>query len=106
MSYRFMRVIVFFDLPMKTPKDLKQYRYFRRFLIKEGFVMMQKSVYSKIALNDTAIKAVKKRIFDNKPKSGIVEILTITEKQFNSIEFIVGKKNEQIVDDDKGIVEL
>ena len=47
MSYRFMRVIVFFDLPTLTLEDKKEYRNFRKFLLKRGFAMMQESVYSK-----------------------------------------------------------
>ena len=45
MSYRFMRMIVFFDLPTKTTADLREYRKFRKLLITNGFVMMQTSVY-------------------------------------------------------------
>ncbi len=47
MSYRFMRMIVFFDLPTKTTADLREYRKFRKLLITNGFVMMQESVYTK-----------------------------------------------------------
>lgn len=46
-----MRVIVFFDLPVFTKADIRQYNKFRKFLIGQGFVKMQKSVYSKIAIN-------------------------------------------------------
>ena len=46
MSYRFMRVIVFFDLPTISVEDRKEYTKFRKFLIKNGFLMMQESVYS------------------------------------------------------------
>ena len=45
MSYRFMRMIVFFDLPTETPQDRREYTRFRKFLIKSGFMMMQESVY-------------------------------------------------------------
>lgn len=40
-----MRILIFFDLPTETAKDRKTYSKFRKFLIKEGFVMMQESVY-------------------------------------------------------------
>ena len=43
-----MRLILFFDLPSVDSKDLVEYRNFRRFLIKNGFIMMQESVYSKL----------------------------------------------------------
>ena len=53
MSYRYMRVILFFDLPTETLEDKREYRNFRKFLIKKGFLMMQESVYCKLALNQT-----------------------------------------------------
>ena len=46
MSYRFMRIIVFFDLPTETALDRKNYTKFRKFLIKDGFIMLQYSVYT------------------------------------------------------------
>lgn len=73
-----MRVIVMFDLPVKTSEEKKEYRIFRRFLIREGFVMMQESVYSKIALNQTVEKTIKSRVYKNKPKFGLVQLLSIT----------------------------
>ena len=61
MSYRFMRVIVFFDLPTISVEDRKEYTKFRKFLIKNGFLMIQESVYTKLTLNKTVADAV----FDN-----------------------------------------
>ena len=40
-----MRVIVFFDLPTQTLEDKREYRKFRKFLIKKGVLMIQESVY-------------------------------------------------------------
>lgn len=51
-----MRVIVFFDLPMGSISEKRIYTKFRRFLIKNGFLMIQESVYSKLALNGSAVK--------------------------------------------------
>lgn len=47
---RIMRTIVFFDLPNIYAKDKRNYLQFRKFLINEGFLMMQESVYTKIIL--------------------------------------------------------
>lgn len=87
-----MRILLFFDLPTDTPKDRKIYSKFRKLLINEGFIMMQESVYTKLALNSSVVNSVKDKIYKNKPPKGIVQMLTITEKQFNTIEYIVGKK--------------
>ena len=83
-----MRIILFFDLPMTTARDIKNYNTFRRKLIQEGFIMIQESVYCKLALNLSIVKSVKKRLNNIYPPKGNIQILVITEKQFNSIEYI------------------
>lgn len=106
MSFRYMRVIVFFDLPMENVKDRKTYSKFRKLLINEGFIMIQKSVYSKLTLNNSIVNSVKDKLYKNKPPKGIVQILTITEKQYSSIEYIVGEKNEGIIDNTERLIIL
>lgn len=87
-----MRILIFFDLPTETTKDRKIYSKFRKFLINEGFIMMQESVYVKLTLNNSVTKSIKERIEKNKPEKGIVQMLIITEKQFNSMEYIVRRE--------------
>ena len=101
MDYRFMRLIVFFDLPTFTKRDLQNYNQFRRFLIKEGFAMMQESVYTKILLNGTMATLLKERIKKNAPEKGLVQMLLVTEKQFASIEYVSGESKSIIEDSDK-----
>lgn len=101
MDYRFMRLIVFFDLPTFTKRDLQNYNQFRRFLIKEGFAMMQESVYTKILLNGTMASLLKERIKKNAPEKGLVQMLLVTEKQFASIEYVSGESKSVIEDSDK-----
>lgn len=101
-----MRIIVFFDLPTETYIERKEYRDFRKFLIKDGFLMMQESVYTKLALNQSIVKAELNRLRNNKPKKGLVEILTITEKQFSQIEYLVGKRQSLFEDSDERLIIL
>ena len=106
MNYRYMRVIVFFDLPTETPDDKREYRNFRKFLIKKGFLMMQESVYCKLALNATAAESIVRSVKSSKPKTGLVQLLVITEKQFNKMEYIVGNSESTIIDSDDRLVIL
>ncbi len=101
-----MRVIVLFDLPVITPENRRAYRKFHKFLVKSGFMMIQESVYSKIALNSTAARAIAAKVRENKPEEGLVQLITITEKQYNSMEFIVGEKHSNIVDSDERLIIL
>lgn len=63
-----MRTIVFFDLPNIYFADKRNYLLFRKFLLKEGFIMMQESVYSKIVLNSQQSTFLLERIRKQAPK--------------------------------------
>ena len=101
-----MRVIVFFDLPVLTEKDRKEYRTFRKFLIKSGFLMMQESVYCKLAQNGAAADAIAEHVRKNRPSDGLVQLLKITEKQYSKMEFIVGSSTNHVLDSDERLVIL
>ncbi len=101
-----MRVIVFFDLPTVTASDKRNYRKFRKFLIKDGFMMIQESVYAKLALNSTQVSQIINEVKKSRPESGCVQILSVTEKQFSKMEFISGKCNSNVVDTDERLLIL
>lgn len=106
MSYRYMRIIVMFDLPVETAKNRKDYTSFRKFLIKSGFLMMQESIYCKLAQNATAADNIVESVRKSKPAEGLVQVLKITEKQFSKIEYIVGETQKQVLDSDERMVIL
>ncbi len=106
MSYRFMRVIVFFDLPTESAKERREYTRFRKHLIKSGFMMMQESVYTKLALNQNASSEIADSIRKNKPPSGLVQILSVTEKQFSRMEIVVGEIKSDVVTSDERVIVL
>ena len=101
-----MRLILFFDLPTETVHDRREYTRFRKMLIRNGFLMMQKSVYSKLAINQTAADAVMERVRKNRPPKGTIQMLTITEKQYAKIEYVLGARHGDILDSDERFVEL
>ena len=99
-----MRVLVFFDLPTVTCENRREYARFRKFLIKNGFLMMQESVYSKMALNQTVAASVVERVKNNKPAEGLVQMMTITEKQYNRMEYVCGEFNSEVLCSDERLV--
>lgn len=101
-----MRVLVMFDLPVKTAAERRIYAIFRRFLIKNGFLMLQESVYCKLAQNTTAADAITEHIRKNKPSDGLVQVLRITEKQYAKMEMIVGQSHSEVLDSDERLVVL
>lgn len=104
MSYRYMRVMVFFDLPVLTEKNRKDYRAFRKFLIKSGFLMLQESVYCKLAQNATVADTILENVRKNKPNVGLVQVLRVTEKQYAKMELVVGESNSTVIDTDERLV--
>ena len=104
MSYRFMRTMVMFDLPTVSLEDKRNYRRFRKFLIENGFVMMQESIYTRILLNQTSQDAIVKLIKRNRPPAGTVQVMTVTEKQFARMEYIAGEKKTDVVNSDEKVV--
>ena len=86
-----MRMLLFFDLPRDTSAEVTAANRFVRELKKEGFLMLQESVYCKLLLNMSAYEPVRKEIEKIKPEKGNIFLLTITEKQFSSIEIVLGE---------------
>ena len=106
MSYRYMRILVFYDLPVETYAEQKEYRRFQKSLIKSGYIMMQESVYAKLALNNSVVLSEKEKLKKNKPAKGLVQILVITEKQFSRMEYIIGNKKTDVVDTESRLIIL
>jgi CRISPR-associated protein Cas2 len=92
---KFMWIFVMFDLPTATKKERKKYTEFRRFLLKDGFVMMQYSVYSRICKGEDSVQTHKKRVREHLPSKGQVRMLSITDLQYSKMETLVGEKKEE-----------
>lgn len=86
-----MRLLVFFDLPVTTPSDRRAYTQFRRFLLNDGYDMIQLSVYGRILNGSDAEEKHMNRLLVNLPPEGSVRVLTVTEKQYASMKLLVGQ---------------
>lgn len=90
-GYRIMWLFVFFDLPTETKKDRKNASGFRNKLLKDGFSMMQYSVYVRHCASSESADVHEKRIFQLLPPLGKVSVLRITDKQFGNIQNFWGR---------------
>lgn len=95
-----------FDLPVTTPIGRRQYTQFRKFLVKDGFVMLQESVYCKLAQNQLAANALIDHVKRNSPNQGLIQILTITEKQYSNIVMVIGKNSSDVVTSSERLIVL
>lgn len=93
-DYRIMRILLFFDLPFDDAVAVKRYTRFRKLLIQSGYQMLQYSVYCKICPNKDTVKWHLDYLKKHLPQDGSVMVLTITEKQYQSIQHLVGSKTE------------
>jgi CRISPR-associated protein Cas2 len=89
---RYMRLVLFFDLPVETAKQRKDYRLFRKFIMKDGFLPLQESVYAKLVVNDASAESAIARVRKNRPPAGLVQVLKVTENQFATMEYITGER--------------
>ena len=87
---RFMRMVVFFDLPVKTKPQRRAAAKFRNFLLKDGYFMVQYSVYCRVCNGMDSVEKHRRRLHENKPENGSVRMLVVTEKQFERIDIILG----------------
>ena len=91
-EYRVMWILVFFDLPTETKKDIKEYTIFRKFLLDDGFTMFQFSIYIRHCASIENAETHIKRVTSRLPEYGKVGIMCITDKQFGNISIFYGKK--------------
>jgi len=101
-----MRTIVFFDLPSISVKDKRNYLRFRKFLLNEGFIMLQESVYSKLVLNSQQVELLIKRIQKKSPPKGLVQVLKVTERQYAQMEYIIGDSKSKIINSEERLIVL
>lgn len=101
-----MRIMIMYDLPMVSYMDLKHYRYFNKFLISEGFIMMQESIYTKLATNKTSADLIIDKVKRNKPPKGLIQVMIVTEKQFAQIEIISGELTSKYINNEERVLRL
>ena len=90
-----MRVFVMYDLPVVNKKDSIDANKFNAFLMKNGFYMIQESVYCCLARNDDFARKIIDKVSQNTPKKGDVRCFKITEEQYQNIHIFSGQKSTQ-----------
>lgn len=89
-----MWILVFFDLPTETKKNLRAYSVFHKNLLRDGFTMFQFSIYVRNCASMENAEVHIHRVKNFLPEYGNVGILCITDKQFGDIELFYGHKQQ------------
>jgi CRISPR-associated protein Cas2 len=97
-EYRAMWMFALFDLPVLTRENRREYNHFRKALVKEGFVMLQYSVYARFTPGEEAVDYLRQRVRRALPPHGQVRLLGITDHQFGKMEVYVGRKRASTED--------
>jgi CRISPR-associated protein Cas2 len=97
-AYHVMWIFVFFDLPVVTKTQRKKATKFRISLEKDGFVMMQYSVYIRHCPSRENMEVHIKRVKSFIPEEGKVSILHVTGKQYGDIINFNGKVLKKVTD--------
>lgn len=91
-EYRNMRLLLLFDLPMVEDYEKKEYTNFRKTLIKQGYFMIQFSVYMKCVNAQVKLDSEIKKLYKYVPTNGNIRLIAITEKQYTNMSILLGKK--------------
>jgi len=87
-----------FDLPVDTKEKRKAYTKFRNNLLKEGFTMLQYSVYCRYCPDEDSSKAYRKHVRGALPTEGQVRLVSVTDRQFGRMEVFFGRNREPTED--------
>jgi len=93
-----MWLFALFDLPVETREHRREYVCFRKALLREGFVMLQYSVYARYGVSEESLDAVRGHLRGALPPHGQVRLLAVTDHQFAKMEVYFGKKRKAVED--------
>ncbi len=89
-----MWLCVLFDLPVLSPQQRHAYSVFRRKLKKDGFTMLQYSVYVRHCASGENAEVHIGRVKEIIPPEGLVSVLSITDKQYNTMITFWGRRRK------------
>jgi CRISPR-associated protein Cas2 len=96
---KFMWLMVMFDLPVKTKRQRGLATRFRNFLLKDGYMRMQYSVYGRVCNGQERVEKHLNRLEDNLPPQGNIRALQMTDRQMKHMKFLLGKPEKNSLQD-------
>ena len=90
-----MWLLVFFDLPVTTKPKRKAATAFRHFLLKDGYIMLQLSVYSRLCQGQGGVDKHVNRLVSNLPSEGSIRALQVTDRQYARMKLLLGTLNAE-----------
>jgi CRISPR-associated protein Cas2 len=91
---RYVWLFVFFDLPVGTKAERREATRFRNFLKDDGYMMLQYSVYARVCRGEDGVEKHVRRATANLPRKGSVRTLQVTERQYERMRLLLGKRTK------------
>ena len=91
-AFRPMWLMAMFDLPVEEKIGRRNYARFRKVLLKDGFMMLQYSVYARYLPSEEAAEAHRRTVRSAVPPLGQVRLIAVTDHQFGKMEVFDGRK--------------
>lgn len=93
-----MWVFAMFDLPVDSKDARRQYTRFRKVLLKQGFMMLQYSVYARYVRSEEAEQVYRRVVRASLPPEGQVRLISVTDRQFGKMDIFFGKSRRSVED--------
>ncbi len=95
-GYQWMWLFAMFDLPTTNKALKRDYSRFRKYLLSQGFSMLQFSVYARHCPSEEAGEGIRIRVGKSVPNHGQVRLMLVTDRQFGKMEVYYGKNRSPI----------
>ncbi len=96
-----MWIFVMFDLPTTTKKERRHATRFRKFLLKDGYMMLQYSIYGRICNGTERVQKHVKRLETILPPKDSIRALQITDRQYKNMNILLSNAERFDEDDPK-----
>ena len=94
-AYRFMWMLVMFDLPVGTRAERRHATKFRQWLLDQGYEMSQFSIYMRFCVGKEQLERRIRDVARSRPPKGSVHILAVTDRQFETMVVFRNKTRER-----------
>ena len=94
-------LLIVYDLPVETSDERRNAQRFRKNLISQGFISLQKSVYVKLIHNDSMAESEILQIKEISPKEGTINVIPMSLNVFRAMQTLCGEPfNQSLFSDD------
>lgn len=96
LNYKMGWLVVMFDLPVTTKEARHAYTKFHDFLLEDGYIMIQFSVYARACVTYARQETHLRRLKQYTPPDGSIRAFILTNAQWEKMMIFYGSPSKQI----------